>query len=89
MDPVTAEYNQALLELLPAHGIQPIVIPRKEINGQAVSASRVRRLLAEERWPELRQLVPESTYRYLTSDAARPVLASIRSQAAPHGKERP
>jgi len=82
LDPVTAEYNRAMLELLPAYGIEPVIIPRKAAGGQVISASRVRRLLAEGRWPEVKALVPDATYQYLASPAALPVLAAIRGQGS-------
>jgi len=90
-DPVTAVYNRAMAEVLPAHGIQPLIIPRKTTGGRVISASRVRQLLAEGRWEDVKGLVPETTYRYLVSPAARPVLAAIRGQGegAIAGEERP
>lgn len=45
--PVTAEYNRVLGEVLPKAGCELITIPRLELFGEAVSASRVRRLIAE------------------------------------------
>lgn len=65
--PVTACYNQALRETLPGNGIELITIPRREENGLAVSASQVRRLLAEGKLEEIRPLVPEPTFSYLAS----------------------
>lgn len=44
---VTAVYNQALAERLPKHGIELREIPRLRRGNDAVSASRVRALLAE------------------------------------------
>lgn len=45
--PVTAEYNRVLSEALPKAGCELITVPRLELFGEAVSASRVRRLIAE------------------------------------------
>ena len=60
---MTDQYNEALKANLPQRGITLEVIPRLEENGTPVSASAVRATLAN---PEnLRQLVPETTYRYL------------------------
>ncbi len=59
---VTAGYNAAMAELLPESGVQFCQIPRRELEGDAVSASIVR---AERNPEKLRKLVPESTVPYL------------------------
>lgn len=65
LSPVTEAYNQQLLTQLPQRGIQVTLIPRKELDGAPISASRVRALLEEGRLEELRPLVPETTFAYL------------------------
>jgi len=62
---VTAFYNEQMKARLPEYGIEVIEIPRLEEGGSAVSASRVRALLAEGKIEEIRPLVPDSTYEYL------------------------
>lgn len=69
--PVTSRYNRQMQRLLPEYGIAVIERPRFSIGGEAVSASLVRRLLAEGRFEELRPLVPEVTYRYLRREFAK------------------
>lgn len=65
-DPVTAAYNRVMRELLPANGISFIEIPRREADGAAISASRVRSLLKEEGASErVLSLVPPATADYL------------------------
>jgi [citrate (pro-3S)-lyase] ligase len=64
-DPVTASYNKQMQELLPRYGIAVSEIKRLEAGGLPVSASRVRELLAEKRFDEIRKLVPASTMAYL------------------------
>ena len=59
LSPLTEQYNQALKTQLP---IPLIEIPRLEQGGEPVSASRVRTLL-----PNVKDLVPESTYTYLNT----------------------
>ena len=78
--PVTAIYNQCLQEVLPQYGVQVEVIPRYTKGGKAVSASTVRKLLLEERWDEVRALVPETTFSFLQSDEARPVLDRLKKK---------
>ena len=69
LSPMTNLYNQALKENLPQKGIQLVEIPRLEINKTPVSASRIRQLLQEKDFDTLRELVPETTYDYLTKEA--------------------
>ena len=78
-DPVTAAYNAAMQEILPRHSIELVVIPRKTVQEKVVSASLVRSLIAEGRLEETRELLPASTYDYLCSEAAQPILDKIRA----------
>jgi [citrate (pro-3S)-lyase] ligase len=85
---VTAVYNAALQEILPQHGIGCVEIERLSCGGTAISASRVRTLLAEADaeppWDELRNLVPETTLGFLQSDAMRSIRESMREHADRH-----
>lgn len=63
----TRFYNEQMKARLPEYGIEVVELERLEQAGGAVSASRVRALLAENKMEEIRRLVPESTYEYLTS----------------------
>lgn len=65
LDPITAQYNQSMKEILPKYGIELCEIPRKETDGGVISASRVRKCLEEKKWDEIRKLVPETTYLFL------------------------
>ena len=62
---MTAEYNRALAEALPPHGIRLIQIPRKETGGAPISASAVRAALTQKDWDTVRSLVPKTTFDYL------------------------
>lgn len=66
LSPVTEAYNRRMKEVLPQRGIAVTEIPRKELSGAPISASRVRALMDEGDWEGLRPLVPETTYEYLT-----------------------
>ena len=74
---VTGIYNQIMSEKLPENGIECIIVPRKENDGKAISASTVRQALKEENWELLRELVPETTLDYFQSPEAQPVLEKI------------
>lgn len=62
---LTESYNRTLHELLPALGVEVTEIPRLEQDGQPVSASRVRALLAAGDLTAVEPLVPPTTYAYL------------------------
>lgn len=67
LSPMTDQYNQALLQYLPEHGITVQLIPRLEENSSPISASLVRSLLGKGEEELLRALVPPTTYDYLVS----------------------
>jgi [citrate (pro-3S)-lyase] ligase len=67
LDLVTRQYNDAMARILPTHGIEFAEIPRCETGGGPISASRVRRLLAEGDFDAIAELVPASTLEYLRS----------------------
>lgn len=59
--PSTAAYNDAMARVLPSGGITPVFIPRVEQDGTAVSATNVRRLIAEGRTAEALALLPPAS----------------------------
>lgn len=65
LDVVTNRYNETMKRILPAYGVEFRVIPRKESNGEVISASRVRRCLKEKDFLQIRKLVPDTTFKYL------------------------
>jgi [citrate (pro-3S)-lyase] ligase len=81
---VTEIYNQTMRERLIPAGITVEVIERKIAGTQPISASSVRRLLAEGKLEELRALVPETTYAYLISPGAIPVINKLRHKDEKH-----
>jgi [citrate (pro-3S)-lyase] ligase len=64
-DRVTRQYNDTLAGVLPRYGMAFEVIPRLELDGEAVSASRVRDLLMKNEYSKIKKLVPQTTYDYL------------------------
>jgi len=85
---VTAEYNAMLQEILPQHGISCVEIERLNCGSTAISASRVRALLAgpdmEPAWGELQKLVPETTLGFLQSDALQNIRKSLQKHSSKH-----
>lgn len=81
LDPVTNAYNQALEKYLAAYGLTLGVIPRKQEAGAVISASRVRRHLAQGDLAAVKDLVPEATWQYLASAQGRTILEKLKGQA--------
>jgi [citrate (pro-3S)-lyase] ligase len=82
--PVTAIYNEALSSVLPPLGVGLEVIRRLASGGEAVSASAVRRAIKEGRLVDARSLVPPSTWAYLSSAEAKPVLEKVAAAEGRH-----
>ena len=65
LDKVTKQYNDTMRRILPKYGIDFYEIPRKEEMGGVISASRVRKLLDEKKFEEIKKLVPKTTLDFL------------------------
>ena len=61
----TAAYNRMMADILEAHAIHWVEIPRLQIGGRTVSASLVRKAWAEGELDHLQQLVPPTTFSHL------------------------
>ncbi len=77
LDVVTNEYNTALLEVLPKHGVSVEVMTRITEDLEVISASAVRAALAEKDWETVVKLVPQTTLGVLQSEALEKVIASL------------
>ena len=64
---VTGLYNKIMCEQLPKAGIECIVVPRKEADGKAISASTVRQCLQSGDWETLKTLLPQTSLDYFRS----------------------
>jgi len=90
---VTRIYNETLQKRLPKHGIGVVELPRLERGGTPISASRVRALLDvgdNVAWEEIQDLVPETTFAYLRSNARQITLMELldaRENRAMHQRE--
>lgn len=65
LDEITKQYNVAMEKVLPHYGINTVIIPRKTVNGNVISASLVRKCLTERKNEILNELLPETTKRIL------------------------
>jgi len=72
-------YNEAMLKVF-GKDMNLVIIPRMEAHGEVISASRVRRYLAEDRVMELRDLVPEDTFLFLISEEGRKIQEQLKSE---------
>lgn len=75
---VTSMYNRVMLEQLNKVGIKAEEIPRKKINGEVISASKVRQWIHDGQLESVCPFVPKTTREYLYSEKARPVLEAIQ-----------
>ena len=76
---VTNIYNKTMIEKLPLAGIKCVVLPRCEKDGKAVSASAVRKLIQAGDMEGVKQLVPETTYRYFFTENGKKVIEKIKA----------
>lgn len=74
---VTRTYNDTLKEMLPRCGVKVIEVPRVIIGESVTSASRVRKLIKEHKLQEVKSLVPGTTYTFLMSHEAAPIIDRI------------
>ena len=66
---ITGRYNEGMEEILPANGISFEEIQRAELNeDDFISASKVRKLISEEKIEEAGRYLPEITYKYIQSE---------------------
>lgn len=79
---VTALYNQELSAILPPNGVECRIVPRREVGGQAVSASAVRQAIHDGQLEQIRSWVPQSTYRYFASAEGAEVVRAIQESGA-------
>ena len=81
---VTKAYNQAMFDILPDYQIDVREMPRVGIDGKFISASRVRELIRQNGWDEIRTLVPDTTYKYLLSPEATHIIEKIKKSQSRH-----
>ena len=76
--PVTSSYNEKMKEILPAAGIDVVEVPRMEVEGRAVSATKIRKALAEGTLEEIKDQVPATTYAFLISEQGSRIGKKLR-----------
>lgn len=81
-DKTTLAYNNAMREVFAQNGIELKEIPREQKGNQIVSASSVRRALADDDWETVYRMVPKATLIYLKSPAGQEVIRRIKMTEA-------
>jgi len=71
-DPMTHEYNQTMKKIL---GNKLIIIDRMTYEHKVISASFIRELAKEKRFDEIKKIVPNSTYEFLTSPKGQAIFS--------------
>ena len=57
-----------------------VVVPRLGTDGRVISASTVRRAIQEGRLESVRDMLPDSTFRYFSAPEAADVVAAIAGE---------
>lgn len=73
-------YNQSLIKILPAAGIEVELVERIKIYGENISASKVRSLIKEGNFGGIKPLVPKPTYDFIMSYDAVDIISKIQSK---------
>ncbi|MDR0354731.1 MAG: hypothetical protein LBJ64_03220 [Deltaproteobacteria bacterium] len=68
---LTSQYNKALGEIFPKHGIELSIIPRKEADGAPISASAVRSLIQKGDFDRIKRIVPATTFEHISKTCGR------------------
>ena len=69
-DTVTRQYNENMKNILPRYGIDFCEIPRREIDGEVISAKSVRAALKVGDFEKISKLVPITTFEFLRNNYA-------------------
>jgi [citrate (pro-3S)-lyase] ligase len=81
----TSIYNREMKLLLPSMGIQVLEMKRKTSSDEHfISASTVRKALKEGDWKLVKDQVPSTSYQFLISDAAKPIIEKIKKMNSRH-----
>ncbi|MFT5875520.1 MAG: [citrate (pro-3S)-lyase] ligase [Clostridium sp.] len=81
---VTNVYNDALKEILPTYGVEVVEVKRKELMGDIISASKVRKLIVEGRIADIEHIVPGSTWEFLNTKVGKEIMGKIKLSDSPH-----
>ncbi|PLX86044.1 MAG: [citrate (pro-3S)-lyase] ligase [Desulfuromonas sp.] len=80
----TRLYNETMQDILPPYGVEAVVMKRKMLNGEPISASQVRRAIRREAFESVRRMVPAPTFDFIMSEAGRAVRRRLSGQERRH-----
>ncbi|WP_313755905.1 [citrate (pro-3S)-lyase] ligase [Tissierella sp.] len=81
---VTKEYNEIMKRILPNYEIEVTEVPRIMKDESVISASKVREYIKNNDLESIKKIVPSTTYEYLISDEANPIIDKIRNTNSRH-----
>ena len=81
---VTNAYNESLKSILNDNGIELCLVERKKQGDYQISASTVRQFIREDKFEELKNILPEVTLEFLNSDKGRKIIEKIKASNTPH-----
>lgn len=81
---VTDIYNEALISTLKKYEVSVTLVERESFNGKEISASRVRQLIKEENLRELKNILPEVTLEFISSEKGKDIVEKIKGSNSPH-----
>ena len=77
-DKTTLAYNEAMRRVFSNNGIDFKVVPRVQKGDQVISASAVRKALADNDMDTIRRMVPKTTLTYFSSEEGKRVIERIK-----------
>lgn len=75
--PVTKQYNDTMKTILPTIGVEVEEIKRAEIEGEYISASKVRKWIASKELLKAKKFLPETTYKFIISEEGLKIIDNI------------
>jgi len=82
--PVTKEYNEGMKLKLKKCGIDVVEIERKSLEGDIISASKVRELIKLGKIEKTEKYLPQTTYNFIKSKEAGNIIEKIRDSKSRH-----
>ena len=79
IDEVTKRYNEIMSKYINREGLSLQVLDRLEMNENVVSATRVRKLIKEDKLEKVKQYIPKSTIDYLNSEKGKNTIQKIQN----------
>lgn len=81
---VTNTYNNTLKEVMPKYGVELVEIERKCYEDNYISASKVREFIKNDQMDQVKNIVPEVTWKFLNSNKGKEIREKIQRSNSPH-----